>query len=345
MLTFKILSKLLLMEFLYLGGEIWGLIKRRKGLEGVKKVGILFLPNLGIGDLVMLSPAIKKIGEIFQDAEVFLITWVEPIIDFGKIKIIGIPEFQKIKKSFDLLISPTLNLRHFPFIFQTKYWLGYFAKPKIQSNFGAKKLSYHLKKEHYLWRGIRLLKALNEEEGNLLEKKAKERSIVYPELISQEPSFFKELKGEKYLALAPISKWPDRQWPLEKFSELIRQIFNKRLFNKIVILGGKTQRERELANVLLAKNLEKIPKDFFIDTVGKTSLSETIFLIKHSSLFIGLDSAPAHFAYLTASRVLVIFITVDPLFRLPLTKTNNLIRCLYPSIFIKSPSKFYLLFF
>jgi ADP-heptose:LPS heptosyltransferase len=217
-----------------------------------------------------------------------------------------------------------------PFVFRAKYWVGYFAKPKIQSNFPIKKYSYHLRLEHYLWRGIRLIKALNEEEGNFLEKEARNKNIVYPELICQEPSYFKNLlKEEKYLALAPISKWPDRQWPIENFREVIRRIFFERLVTKIVILGDKSEHDREFVNSLL-EDLEDIPKDFFIDAVGKNSLSETIFLIKNSHLFLGLDSAPAHFAYLTAPRVLVIFITVDPLFRIPLTKTFGLIRCVHP---------------
>jgi len=335
--TLKIQFKLILMNFLYLLLVIQSFLKRRESLQNIKRIGILFLPRLGIGDLVMLSPAIQKIAEIFKGSEIFLITWVEPILDFKGITIIKPQEFKNRRRQFDLLISPTLNLRHLPFVFRAKYWVGYFAKPKIQANFPIKKYSYHLRLEHYLWRGIRLVKALNEQQGNFLEKEAHNKNVVYPELICQEPSYFENsLKEEKYLALAPISKWADRQWPIKNFGEIIRKIFRDRLLTKAVILGDKSEHDRRLANALL-ENLQDIPKDFFVDAVGKNSLSQTIFLIKNSHLFLGLDSSPAHFACLTSPRALTIFITVDPIYRVPLTKIPGVIRFLCPKNCPKFP--------
>lgn len=320
------------MVVLYLFVEIYSFLKRKKFFPP-KIIGILHLKGLGFGDLIMLSPALGKIAEIFPQAEIYLITEFESFIDLGRIKFIKPKEWREKKIQPDLIIAPTLNLKNFFWIFKTKFWAGYFTLPKIQSNFGLKSYSYHLKKEHYLWRGIRLIKALNHQIGEQLEKQAIAQEIDYPLLLTKEPSYFeKNLKDSSYVVLAPFSRYQERQWPLEKFAQLIEKIYQLRKIDKIVIIGGKSDWEREkLSELFNYLNLQIFPQGFLLEVVGKNDLKETCYLIKNATLFIGLDSGPAHLAYLTAPQVLTIFITVDPLFRLPLTKKRNLIRCLTPS--------------
>lgn len=327
----KLFSKIILMHLLYVFVEFYAFLTKRK-FSSPKIIGILHLQGLGFGDLIMLSPAIQKIPEIFPQSKIYLITDYEPIVDFSFIEWISPENWRKKKIKADLLISPTLLLRHFFWIFKAKYWAGYFALAKIQSNFGLKSYSFHLKKEHYLWRGIRLIKAFDREKGEELEREARAYKIAYPPLLFKEPSYFKNnLQGRSYLVLAPFSKQLERQWPIANFAKLIEKIFQLRKFEKIVIIGGKSNWEKKkLAELLSHLELKIFPSGFLLEVVGKNSLKETAYLIKNSSLFIGLDSGPSHFAYLTAPRVLAIFITVDPLFVLPLTEKPSTIQCLLP---------------
>lgn len=321
--------KLFLMELMFYTAQFWSFLTRKKGIGNPKKIVILF-DNLGIGDLVMLSPIITKVSEIFKEADIFLATDIEKFIDFGRVKQIRLKEFKENKKSFDLLISPTLCLYHFPYIFSVKKWIGYFSKPKIQSNFVSKKYKYDPAQGHYLFRGIDLIKSLDEKIGEEMEIEAQEKIIAYPPFIIKEPEVFKkELEKKKYLAIAPVSKSEDRQWDLNNFAEIIRYLFDEKKIEKVVFLGDKSQWDRDFIEKLM-EEIEDLGVNNLISVAGQTILSETIFLIKNSEVFMGLDSSPAHFAYQVAKRVLAIFVNVNPNWRRPLKKEAGKVICLYP---------------
>lgn len=331
LLNFKRIIKILIMNLLYWLVEFLAILSAKNyNPNNIKKVAILFMPRLGIGDLIMLSPAIQEIVKIFPQSEINLITWVPEIIDFKNIKIMNHKEFKISRNDFDLIISPTLTLRHLPLIFLSKYWIGYFTKPKIQSNFKARQYIYDLKGEHYLWRGVRLIKALDLEIGEKMEQEAIGKSIDYPLLKFQRPLYFDEnLSGINYLVIAPFAQFDERQWPLDGFAEVIDGLANLNAVNKIAILGGSSARERHFLDVLIGK-LKNTSKNLIVDLVGKNDLKETCFIIKNSRLYLGLDTGPAQIAYLSASRSVVIFITVNYLNRVPLNKQEGLIRCIYP---------------
>ena len=321
------------MNILYVLVEFLAILKKKSKLENPQKICILFLRNLGIGDLIMLSPAIQEIANIFPQAEIDLVFWSDPIINLSGINIISLVEFEKNNKQYDLLISPTLNSRHLRFINRASHWFGYFAKTKTQSNFPIEKYSYDLKREHYLWRAIYLVKALNKEKGEYLEKQAIGKEIVYPELKAERPNYFDSLEQEKCLVLAPVSKFGDRQWPLKNISKVIQHLAMERKITKVVLLGDKSEHDRLFTNLLISdllSNNQIFWKDVLVDMVGKNSLSESVYLIKNSYLFIGLDSAPSHIAYLTASKVLSIFVNIDPLMRLPLTRISGMVKQIFP---------------
>lgn len=316
--------KILLMEFCYFLIETSSFFfKKRKEnlLFSNLKIGILFLKPLGFGDLIMLSPAIKIIEEIFPNSTIYLITHLPKIIDFKKIK--WVSERETKREKIDLLISPTLNLHHIRYIFRAKYWLGFFAKPKTQSNFSKEKLEYNPRLDHYLIRGLLVLKILNKEKSFILETQIRNQEVIYPPFVLKEPEFFKNLKDVPYLAIAPFSRWKERQWPIFYFSKVINTLLKKNIIKKIIILGGKENWEKKSLNEFI-KSLEE---KFVLNLVGKISLPENAFLIKNSFLYLGLDSGPSHFAYFLAKKPIVIFVSVDPLTRLPLVKEllNNII--------------------
>lgn len=311
---------------------IWGVLSRNKFSNNPQKIAILFL-DLGIGDSVMLSPIIQKIADIFSQSKVFLITPTEEIINFKNIEYLKEEEFKKIKKEFDLIISPTLCLWHFPYIFSAKNWIGYFAKTKIHANFNFLKnkdiIYYKPIREHYIIRGINLIKAIDKEAGDEMERNFNNKSIEYPFLLSKEPAYFKdELEGKKYLALAPVCKSLAKQWPLMNFVEICRYLFKNKGLDKIVLLGDGSQWDKNFISNMI-KELSDLPQGVILDVAGKNTLTETIFVIKNSEIFVGLDSAPAHFAYLNTKRVLAIFVNINPMEISPVRNLKN-VEFLFP---------------
>ena len=305
------------MEFCYLFVEILSIFfkKRKENLSGSNlRVGILFLKPLGFGDLIMLSPVIQSLAKIFQNSNVYLITQIPQIIKFENIKWVVEKEIKN--QRFDLIISPTLNLHHLLYIFKTKFWLGYFGKSKIQSNFSEESPLYDPRFNHYILRGLNIVKILDKDKGNELQKQIKENKVSYPDLILEEPEVFKNLKDMPYLVIAPFSKWEERQWPFSYFSRVINTLLKESIVKKVVILGGKSDWEEKYLKEFLRYFEEKS----ILNLVGKLSLPESGFLIKNSFIYLGLDSGPSHFAYFLAKKPIVIFISVNPLNRFPLVK-------------------------
>lgn len=328
MTMLRYFAKRILMELLYYFLEIWALLFKRK-IRGIKSVGILFFPRLGMGDLIMLSPAIQKIAEIFSAAEITLVTWVPDAVEFKKIKTL---DFNKAKDArFDLVISPTLNIHHIKYIFSAKYWVGYFSKSTIQSNFAAQKNSYNQQDEHYLWRGVQLIKSLDQDKGSELERQYRKGSVIYPSIACHEPALFKtELFGKRYAAVGVFLKFEDRQWSLEKCAALLHNLLQRGYFERIVLIGDSSEHNRKASEKII--KLLNLSAQTVLDATGKSSLKETSYLIKNSTLFFGLDSGPSHIAYMVAPKAAVIFITVEPRFRLPLVADiSQRVECVYPS--------------
>jgi ADP-heptose:LPS heptosyltransferase len=307
--------KILVMEICCLFVELAGFLfkKRRPDFSTSNlKVGVLFL-DLGFGDLIMLSPIIQILERIFKHSDVYLITQIPQIMKLENIKWISQKEARRQK--FDIIISPTLNLHHLPYIFKTEYWLGYFAKPKVQSNFSKNSPTYDPRFEHYILRGVRIIKILDKKRGIELEKQVKAEKVSYPQLILKEPKIFKNLENIPYLIIAPFSKSKERQWPFPYFAKLIKSLLKKGIVKKIVVIGGKSNWEKRY----LKEFLKYFEEKSILNLVGKISIEESSFLIKNSFLYLGLDSGPAHLAYLLAEKAIAIFISVDPSTRIPLS--------------------------
>lgn len=309
----KLFFKLFLMNILFILLELYSF--KKKTLREVNTVGILFLPPLGIGDLVMLSPAIQYIKNIFPQATISIVTWVPSIINFEGIEVVN---YKKLKsKNFDLIISPALNLKHLEYIFKSRYWFGYFTKSVSQSNFSKENCYYDLRNEHYLHRALRLVALFSrftKSQFNL--NLLKENNLIYPEIKQDKPAFFdSRLAGSEYFVLGALSKWPDRQWPVEKFAEVVSLILDKKLADKLVIIGDSSKENIDLAKTYMGL-LDKFGHRV-VNLTGVTTLPQTAYILARSKFYLGLDSGPSHLAYLLAPKSVSIFITVDPKLRLP----------------------------
>lgn len=286
----------------------------------VKNIGILFTKNLGIGDLVMLSPGIEKIAKIFRKSNIDLITWIPEVITFSD-NVNWVSEAKGLQKKYDLIISPTLNLLHLKFIFKAKYYIGYFSNFSLKANFKYKKQTYNERTDHYLNRIDAIIFSL---------KKNKHKKITkdkYNNLKDNQNKIFTQYNlSNNYVVFGAFSKWIDRQWNLDDIVKTIDYLITTKGVKEVVFIGlsddiSITKMEYVLKHV---KEPQKITS-----LLGKTSLQDINDLCKKSKLFIGVDSGPSHLAYLSATKVITIFITVKPALRLPKIDLKN-IKAIYP---------------
>ena len=107
--------------------------------------------------------------------------------------------------------------------------------------------------------------------------------------------------GAPYIAVAPFSNWPQKDWSLQKYIDL----FQNQIFQKYtILLFGQSRdiRDEELFNKLLNHiNLRVVS---LFDQGNLRQLSQ---IIDHCELFIGSDSALMHLSASTRCKTIGLF--------------------------------------
>ena len=94
------------------------------------------------------------------------------------------------------------------------------------------------------------------------------------------------------LAIAPITNWQRKNWPIENFvlltNSLIKKSNDENKFNSVIILGS--EKEKDQCNYLL----DKINNINIINLCGYCEITVIYALLKYCKLFIGNDSGLMH---------------------------------------------------
>jgi heptosyltransferase-2 len=107
-----------------------------------------------------------------------------------------------------------------------------------------------------------------------------------------------EYEGD-FIAIAPGSRWPMKQWPEEKYLELAGRIADKHGFN-LLLLGDEKDRS-------ITAQLQVAAGENVLDLAGRTTLLEAASYIKRSIAFIGNDSGLMHLSEAVGVPVLALF--------------------------------------
>ena len=98
------------------------------------------------------------------------------------------------------------------------------------------------------------------------------------------------LESGKYLLLHPTSRWMFKGWTRHGFAAILKQLHNSG--HKLVVTSAPDPAELEVVEQIMSDC-----SDLSITNLaGQLSLKELSALIKHASVFIGLDSVPMHIA-------------------------------------------------
>ncbi len=105
--------------------------------------------------------------------------------------------------------------------------------------------------------------------------------------------------GRQIVAIAPGSRWPMKQWEVEKYIELTRRIAGDWGYH-VVLLGDASEAEST------APIAEMVPRHV-TNLVGRTGILETAAAIEKASVFIGNDSGLMHLAEAVGVPVIALF--------------------------------------
>ena len=107
--------------------------------------------------------------------------------------------------------------------------------------------------------------------------------------------------GAPYIAVAPFSNWPQKDWSLQKYIDL----FQNQFFQKYtILLFGQSRdiRDEELFNNLLNHINLRV-----VSLFDQGNLRQLSKIIDHCELFIGSDSALMHLAASTRCKTIGLF--------------------------------------
>ena len=261
---------------------------------------ILIIHTAFIGDIVLSTPLIQKLKDLYPKSEIDYLTLPtnqsvlynnpnlnEIILYDKKGKDKGIKGFLKVLK---ILKQKKYDYAVIPHRFIKSILLAKLAKiPDIVGFDVATGSSLLDKKVHYDMKKHEVERLLNlvEYEGEKIPVRiypAKENFVKIEKMLKN--SGYTGKKEQKLILVAPGSQRPEKMWPIEKYREVIQKLKkNENYF--IGITGSKAEKELPL-NFENDKNV--------IDFRGEISLVEFGALISKADVVVGNDSSPIHIA-------------------------------------------------
>jgi lipopolysaccharide heptosyltransferase I len=133
------------------------------------------------------------------------------------------------------------------------------------------------------------------------------------------------LDSGRWVALQPGARWLNKRWPVEYFSELVRQGTLVDPEIRFAILGGSDDSE-------LGAMIAKVSPERALDLTGKLSLLEMIEALRVCDLMISNDTGPMHVAAALGKPVLGIFGPTEPRRTGPYGQLQNSIQGSLPCI-------------
>lgn len=273
--------------------------------EKIKKILVINL--VGIGDLIMSTPAIKALRRQFQDAKICLLVYsfnkelVEnsPYVDNifvldRRLNMKDIDTLFKLRKiNFDIAINlynvyskrGAINMATMLKIIKAKKTLGrdtdgrgFFYDYKIPERFDDL--------THQVERMLAVVESLGaKEEDKRLDIWISEEKHNNLDTFLKNTNISKE---DFIIGLNPGSIRPSHRWPIKNFAILANALKNN-YKAKVVVTGNKKE-------IGLARRLKQLSgEDIFISS-GEFSLSDLVNFIRVCNIYISNDTGPMHIA-------------------------------------------------
>ncbi len=286
---------------------------------------ILLIQTAFTGDVVLATAVVEKLHQFYPDAEIdFLLRkgnegllkdhpFVKNILVWNK-------KENKFNNLFDLLkqirrtkYDKVVNLQRFAStglltgFSQAKERIGFDKNPL--SFLFTKKVSHHFKKGiHEVERNNRLIEDFTDTSFN--------KPRLYPS--QKDEQEISQYKKQPYVCMMPASVWFTKQYPREKWIELINTFPGD--YN-IFLLGGKE-------DISLCDNIKEQATSKRVTVLaGKLSFLSSAALMKGAKMNYSNDSAPLHFASATDAPITAIFCSTVPEFGFyPLSEKSIIVQ-------------------
>ena len=110
--------------------------------------------------------------------------------------------------------------------------------------------------------------------------------------------------GSRTIAFAPVSRWPSKDWPAERYGALAAMLLGRDPALRIVIVGGRADIP---VGEAISAAVGGVGDGRLFNLCGKTSVAESLALLAKCDLLVANDTGPVHMAAAVGTRCLVIF--------------------------------------
>ena len=284
---------------------------------------ILIIQTAFIGDVILATPVIEKLYQAFPQANIdFLLRkGNEGLLDnhphLRKVLIWDKKQgkYAQLKSLIKLIRAEkydvAINLQRF----MTTGIITTLSGARQTVGFNKNPLSIFFSRKYpHVIGNKENFKHEVERNLSLLKDIAGETSLVKPKLYPSSNDFEKVKQNRKYVTLSPTSVWFTKQYPLEKWVNVINLISNNL---KVFLLGGKTDAGacEWIKSQSTHPNIEV--------RAGQLSFLESAALMQNATMNYVNDSAPLHLASATDAPVTAIFCSTIPAFGFGPLSTNS----------------------
>ncbi len=137
------------------------------------------------------------------------------------------------------------------------------------------------------------------------------------------PNAFSHLKRNgqhpRWIALQPGARWSNKRWPVEHFSELVRQLAKEFPAARFAILGGKEDQ-------LLGDIISQTAPGPCVNLCGQTTLPEMVEWLRRCDLLVTNDTGPMHAAAALGTPLVALFGPTEPRRTGPYGQLENVLR-------------------
>ncbi len=293
----------------------------------------------GLGDLLMLTPAIRAYKKSFPETEINFIVGKSnrqvlknnPYID----KLYILDDFKifrgnLVEKFFETmkLINTIRKISPDKIFILHRDWRWNFISflAKVKERYGFKRdlkglfLTYAVKtspEEHEVMKYLKVFKLQEgfKEDGINMDIFPSERDQEI--LLEMVGSFF---EGEDVIAISPggaanvKEEMNIKRWPLEYYLSLIKRIIQETNY-KILLIGGKN-------DIKFTQKLQ-IDNQRILDLAGKTNIQQTYLALKLCKALVAHDSGPMHIGGAANIPIISLFGPTYPLEYYPITNSKS----------------------
>ncbi|MCR4819490.1 MAG: lipopolysaccharide heptosyltransferase II [Elusimicrobiales bacterium] len=258
---------------------------------------LLLLQTAFLGDCVLTLPLLKKMREVFPEAQITVITRPETVQVFSAAGLPGVTFIEDRKKTAKIKLAETLRI--VSELTKQSFDAAIIPHRSFRSAFIAWKAGIPLRigfsnsaGKFFLTHKVPFSWLMHDVERNLslLSPLAKDLQPSFPGIKQNKEASaaISEAKG-LIAGINPGSAWPTKRWPAENWADLIKKLY-RATGKKVLISGGPGEKEWN-------GSIERAAgPDFCLNLTGKTSMPELMEAIRGLKVFISNDSGPMHIA-------------------------------------------------